>query len=204
MRTKKIQENDCCDILIPGCEILDNIIKSLVGAQIQGLFVNNITTPAYVAKIAAAGSATAIGGLIASLIVIGGTVYCCGILKDQSIVLIPSDRLCKFSYLDLVRPRDLLNIYTCKQIQEFLQNCHKYCCQHQQNSPADSNNSALIPREMMRTPENDGEAPMAVITELPMATAVDNNLTQASAPTLQEIETTQVQEKSAKERLAYV
>ncbi len=92
------------------------------------MFVNNVTTPAYVAANAATGAAVISVGCFAAIVIIGGAAFCIAELQDDSCVFIPCNVAKRFNSRDLVRPCVLgLDICNRQQMLDFLSRCRSLC-----------------------------------------------------------------------------
>lgn len=168
----------------PCCETLDSVIVSLAGAGVQGLFVNNVTTPAYIAASAATGAAVGIAGVTATILVVAGTTFICGTLYDNRAVLIPTNCLQNFTCKDLVYPCQVgLNICTGEEMRAFLQRCID-CCPKPSNRATQENIKGAPTTETMTRDENENQDDIIQIrlSEIPVARYINDESVQDAIP----------------------
>lgn len=193
-----------CTLTTGSCtETLDSVIFSLAGAGIQGLFVNNVTTPAYMAASGATGAAAVIGGVVASIVVVGGVTFFCVELYDNRQAFLPTNCCPNFTARDLVYPCELgLSICSREQMKAFIDSCAQCCPKPRAAQEQDYHSRSPQPQTMTRDDIpvaqvfNPSQQPMYAIpiNEVSSAPAIDeagaeivvekNNAAKPSAPTL--------------------
>jgi hypothetical protein len=169
---------DACAQMIacgPCSEVLDSVIVSLLGAQVQGLFASNVTTPAFVAAAGATGTAAVAGAVLAAVVVIGGITFCCVEMKDRRPAFLPTSCLPNFTCRDLVYPCELgLSICTREQMIKYIECCSACCPKPNTNPEANQQNAEPRSESMYRD-----DLPTATIigsdATLPVAEVVDPN-----------------------------
>lgn len=174
-----------CTLFTGSCtEVLDSVIYSLIGAGVQGLFINNVTTPAYIAASSAVGAGAVMAGIagaVATVIIVGGIGYFCVQLKDKSVAFIPTECMPEFTCRDLVRPCDVgLDVCSCEQMQAMINNCLK-------RGTRSKNEQRNFGGEPSQANMDIGDIPMAQVVEPPpIATALNeiSNQSQENRPEL--------------------